>query len=202
MIDRNIRDEYRLRSRQQRLRDAGMPTLDEMPASSASAGTVKAWHHAGLVSGQCYNDKGQALYRPTRTEPTPRTTDHPFSAGNLQKHRHPRTDPKRCSVKPKVSRAAPAGLHDAMRRWPDCVERRGELPGSVADQEPEAVGAVSQVHQQVADLLCGPRPVRVRGDPEDVHVRDPTSMTNRQYRRCRVTAQSTWKKSVASIVAA
>ena len=27
-------------------------------------------------------------------------------------------------------------------------------------------------------------------------------MTNRQYRRCRVTAQSTWKKSVASIVAA
>jgi len=25
-------------------------------------------------------------------------------------------------------------------------------------------------------------------------------MTNRQYSRCRVTAQSTWKKSVASIV--
>jgi len=35
----------------------------------------------------------------------------------------------------------------------DCVERRGELPGPVADQEPEACGAVSQVHQQVADLL-------------------------------------------------
>ena len=27
-------------------------------------------------------------------------------------------------------------------------------------------------------------------------------MTNKQYNRCRVTAQSTWKKSVASIVAA
>jgi hypothetical protein len=27
-------------------------------------------------------------------------------------------------------------------------------------------------------------------------------MTNRQYRRCRVPVQSTWKKSVASIVAA
>ena len=27
-------------------------------------------------------------------------------------------------------------------------------------------------------------------------------MTNSQYSRCRVTAQSTWKKSVASIVAA
>jgi hypothetical protein len=32
--------------------------------------------------------------------------------------------------------------------------------------------------------------------------REPISMTNRQYRRCRVIAQSTWKKSVASIVAA
>jgi hypothetical protein len=29
-----------------------------------------------------------------------------------------------------------------------------------------------------------------------------TSMTNRQYRRCSVTAQSTWKKSVARVVAA
>jgi hypothetical protein len=32
--------------------------------------------------------------------------------------------------------------------------------------------------------------------------REPISITKKQYRRCRVTAQSTWKKSVASIVAA
>ena len=32
--------------------------------------------------------------------------------------------------------------------------------------------------------------------------REPTSITNKQYRRWRVTAQSTWKKSVASIVPA
>jgi hypothetical protein len=32
--------------------------------------------------------------------------------------------------------------------------------------------------------------------------REPTSITKKQYRRCRVTAQSTWKKSTASIVAA
>jgi len=32
--------------------------------------------------------------------------------------------------------------------------------------------------------------------------REPTSITNKQYRRWRVTAQSTWKKSVASIVVA
>ena len=32
--------------------------------------------------------------------------------------------------------------------------------------------------------------------------REPASITKKQYRRCKVTAQSTWKKSAASIVAA
>ena len=50
------------------------------------------------------------------------------------------------------------------------IERAGELPGPVPDQEPEPRGAIAQIHQQVADLLHGPRPVRIRGDPEDVHV--------------------------------
>jgi hypothetical protein len=47
----------------------------------------------------------------------------------------------------------------------DRVERCGELPGAVADQEPEVRGAVTEVHQKIAGLLGGPRPVRVRGDP-------------------------------------
>ena len=49
------------------------------------------------------------------------------------------------------------------------VEGSGELPGPVADQEPEARGPITEVHQ-IADLLRGPRPVRVGGDPEDVHM--------------------------------
>jgi hypothetical protein len=57
---------------------------------------------------------------------------------------------------PALARTAPGGF--------------GELPGSVADQEPEVRGAVAEVHQEIADLLRGPRPVRVGGDPEDVHV--------------------------------
>jgi hypothetical protein len=60
---------------------------------------------------------------------------------------------------------------------------------------------VAEVHQQIADLLGGPRPVRVRGDPRIWTKREPTSMTKKQYRRRKVT-QSTWKKSTASIVAA
>ena len=82
------------------------------------------------------------------------------------------------------------------------VERCGELTGAVPDQEPGAGGAIVEVHQQVADLLGGPWPVRVRGDAGDVHVTGADLQTNRQYSRWRVTAQSTWKKSVASIAAA
>ena len=99
------------------------------------------------------------------------------------------------------SRAARRDLHGFdTGAGQDCVERFGELPGPVADQEPEARGAITQIHQQVADLLDSPPAVGVRGDPEDVHVTAATSIMNRQYRRRRVTAQSTWKKSVASIV--
>jgi hypothetical protein len=50
------------------------------------------------------------------------------------------------------------------------LEGVGELPGAVADQEPEACSTVTEVHREVADLLGGPGPIRVRGDPEDVHV--------------------------------
>ena len=100
------------------------------------------------------------------------------------------------------SRAAGRDLHGLDTGLSqDGVERCGELPGPVADQEPEVRGAIAQIHQQVADLLGSPGPVRVRGDAEDVHVARAGLHDNRQYRRCRVTAQSTWKKSVASIVA-
>ena len=39
------------------------------------------------------------------------------------------------------------------------VEGGGELAVSVADQEPEPVGAVVEIHQQVAGLLGDPAPV-------------------------------------------
>src|SRR4051794_26693081 len=38
----------------------------------------------------------------------------------------------------------------------DCVERGGELAVPVADQEPEPVGAVAEIHEQVASLLGHP----------------------------------------------
>ncbi len=52
----------------------------------------------------------------------------------------------------------------------DGIERRGELAGAVADEEPEAGGAVVEVHQQVAGLLGGPGSGRMPRRSEDVHV--------------------------------
>ena len=49
-------------------------------------------------------------------------------------------------------------------------ERRAELPGPVTDQEPEAGGAFTEIHQQIADLLRSPRPVRVGGNAEDMDI--------------------------------
>ena len=51
----------------------------------------------------------------------------------------------------------------------DGVERRGELAVSVADQEPEPVGAVAELHEQVAGLLDDPVSGGVGGDSGEVH---------------------------------
>src|SRR4051812_2331036 len=49
------------------------------------------------------------------------------------------------------------------------VEGGGELAVPVADQEPEPVGAVAEVHQQVAGLLGNPGAGGVGSDPGEVH---------------------------------
>jgi DNA invertase Pin-like site-specific DNA recombinase len=80
LMVRNIRDEYGLRSREQRLRDAGLLPLAETAALlGVSTGTVKAWHHAGLITGHPYNDKGQCLYPPPGPNPPTRTQGRKLS---------------------------------------------------------------------------------------------------------------------------
>src|SRR5438552_14561304 len=97
---------------------------------------------------------------PTATVSTSTTTQHPAST-------------RRGAVcNPRFrSRAPRRDFHDRdTSPGQDRVERCGELTGAVPDQEPEAGSAIVEVHQQVADLLGGPWPVRVRGDAGDVHV--------------------------------
>ena len=77
-------------------------------------------------------------------------------------------EPFRISVR---ARAAGRNLHHLDTSvGQDRVKRRGELPGPVTDQEPEAGGAITQIQQEAADLLGCPQPIGIGGYPEDVHV--------------------------------
>ena len=81
MVQRVIRT-YQLRSRRQRLLDAGLIPLSQMAGRlGVSTATVKDWYHAGIVSGQRYNDKGEVLYHPPGPNPRPSTKD----AGTTQR---------------------------------------------------------------------------------------------------------------------
>jgi hypothetical protein len=82
------------------------------------------------------------------------------------------------------------------------VEGCGELPGPVADEEPEVGGVIAEVHQglRICCVLHSPSGCAVT--PRMRTQRLPTSITNKQYSRWSVTAQSTWQKSMASMVAA
>lgn len=60
---RHLRHAYKLPSRFQRLRSAGMLTQNEVARIlSVSISTVKAWRAQGLLHGERYNDKGSYLY--------------------------------------------------------------------------------------------------------------------------------------------
>jgi DNA invertase Pin-like site-specific DNA recombinase len=72
MVQRVIRT-YQLRSRHQRLLDTGLIPLTQMAGLlGVSTSTVKIWYHAGIVSGQRYNDKGEVLYNPPGPNPPTR----------------------------------------------------------------------------------------------------------------------------------
>jgi len=72
-------------------------------------------------------------------------------------------EPFRISIRARTSGRDLQGLDAGAGQG--SVERIGELPSPIADQEPEVGGVIAEVHREVADLLGGPRPVRVGGDP-------------------------------------
>jgi len=60
-----VRRAYGLKSRYERLREAGKLTDAEMAQTLAiHVHTVKKWHQAGLLRGYAYNDKNSCLYDP------------------------------------------------------------------------------------------------------------------------------------------
>ena len=65
-----IRRKYGLKSRYQRLRDAGLLTKDEMAEIlGVHWGTVKTWRDHGLLLAVPYNDKNECLYPHPGSDP-------------------------------------------------------------------------------------------------------------------------------------
>jgi DNA invertase Pin-like site-specific DNA recombinase len=60
-----VRRDHGLKSRYERLREAGMLTADEMAeALGVCKGTVMTWRRAGLLRGHIYNAKNSCLFEP------------------------------------------------------------------------------------------------------------------------------------------
>jgi DNA invertase Pin-like site-specific DNA recombinase len=71
---KGLRYTYALKTRYDRLREAGTLTLDEMAQQlGITPGTVKIWRRHGLLKGHPYNDKGEYLYEPLGDNPPVKT---------------------------------------------------------------------------------------------------------------------------------
>jgi transcriptional regulator with XRE-family HTH domain len=93
MINR-LRRDYRLKSRFQRLREAGLLTQKEIAKQlGISKSTVHDWRRSGLIKAIAYNDKSEYLFEPVGT-------DRPKKLQGIK-----RTDPRRFSnVAPDVTK--------------------------------------------------------------------------------------------------
>jgi DNA invertase Pin-like site-specific DNA recombinase len=70
LLVRDIRENYRLQTRYDRLRDRGLLTAVELAELlGISVPTVWKWHRAGLIDGHKYNDKNACLFPPPGPDP-------------------------------------------------------------------------------------------------------------------------------------
>lgn len=71
LMIRHIRRNYSLKSRYQRLRDAGLLTLDEIAELlHVHPQTIKVWRNSGLLLAVAFNDKNECLYpQPGKNSP-------------------------------------------------------------------------------------------------------------------------------------
>ena len=82
-------------SHHQRLRAAGMLTLDEIAAQlNVTTGTVKRWQHRGQITGRRIDGRRAHLYHPGQNRPPDRRrrpNRPPESAAAAARHHHPST---------------------------------------------------------------------------------------------------------------
>ena len=82
-------------SHHQRLRAAGMLTLDEIAAQlGVTAQTIKVWQHRGLITGRRIDGRRAHVYHPGQTRPTDGRRRHKQpAAAAIATSRHDRPGP-------------------------------------------------------------------------------------------------------------
>ena len=74
LIVQRLRREYELKTRYDRLREAGMLTLSEIADRlGVVTQTVKEWRDHGLLRAHAYNDKNECLYENPGDDPPARS---------------------------------------------------------------------------------------------------------------------------------
>lgn len=91
MVQR-LRRDYGLKKRYDRLRDAGLLTLQEIASLlKVSTSTIKRWRRHGLLRVHTYNDKGECLYEHPGDDPPVKAQGRKL----VQRRRFPQVDPNR-----------------------------------------------------------------------------------------------------------
>lgn len=91
MVQR-LRRDYGLKKRYDRLRDAGLFTLQEIASLlKVSTSTIKRWRRHGLLRVHTYNDKGECLYEHPGDDPPVKAQGRKLA----QRRRFPQVDPNR-----------------------------------------------------------------------------------------------------------
>jgi hypothetical protein len=105
-----VADEQLLRELTERARTGGLKLigngglLGKLTQRAGRLGvlakTVKIWHHAGLITGHPYNDKGQCLYPPPGENPPTWAQGRKLSERRPRSSRTRRVSPPECRTPP------------------------------------------------------------------------------------------------------
>ena len=97
--------------------------------AAVSTGTIKIWHHAGLLTGHPYNDKGQCLYPRPAPTPQPAHKDENSAADAPPLPLTTRNPARKCQTPPLPS---PPGQHQNTTHRPREVQyaTRGFIRGA------------------------------------------------------------------------
>jgi hypothetical protein len=123
-----IRRTQGLKPRYDRLREAGMYTVDEKATLLGTCtATVKQWGHHGLLQRHLYSDKNECLYAPPGDIPPTKCQGTKLS----DRHRFPAVLPNSQEVQCEACCPDSATSAAAGSRWFHCPEPAAEIAASI-----------------------------------------------------------------------